>query len=197
MKVGDKREKIIQSAIQVFAEKGFHEAKISEIAENAGVADGTIYIYFKNKNDILLAIIEEETAKITTKLKQNLLALDSPEDKLKKFIELYLTLFYENKGLATLFQNELRRGRELVKDFHSDKLIEYDEILREIIEEGQKKGIFIKDIQPSIIVNAIYGALDELVRLVVNAEKSLEKDLINDQIQKFILNGLKCHRSRN
>jgi TetR/AcrR family fatty acid metabolism transcriptional regulator len=191
MKIGDKREKIIQAATFIFAEKGFHEAKISEIAEIAGVADGTIYLYFKNKTDILLAIFEEEVAKIISKINQNIIKTDDPLEKLLIFIKLYFNMLMENKDLALLLQTELRRGNEYIKEYHEQKFSEYLKIIFNIIVEGQTKGIFRDDFKPEFVVSAIYGAIDEVSRLVFfSPQKKNDINFIIEQLNDFFVKGI-------
>jgi len=191
MKIGDKREKIIQSAIFIFAEKGFHEAKISEIAENAGVADGTIYLYFKNKTDILIAIFEEEIAKIISKINQNIIKTDDPLEKLLIFIRLYFNMLMENKELALLLQTELRRGSEYIKEYNEHKFSEYLKIIFNIIVDGQNQGVFRGDLNPDLVVSAIYGAIDEVSRLVFfSNDKKFDFELITTQLNDLFLKGL-------
>jgi TetR/AcrR family fatty acid metabolism transcriptional regulator len=191
MKIGDKREKIIHSAIYIFAEKGFHEAKISEIAENAGVADGTIYLYFKNKTDILLAIFEEEVAKIITKINQRLITADDPLEKLRIFVKLYFNMLMNNKDLALLLQTELRRGNEYIKEYYEHKFSEYLKIIFDFITEGQNKKIFREDLNPDFVASAIYGAIDEVSRLVFfSPDKKYNFNLIIDQLNDLFIKGL-------
>lgn len=191
MKIGDKREKIIQSAINVFAEKGFYEAKISEIADSAGVADGTIYLYFKNKNDILLAIFEEQLAKIFRKINQQLIATDDPLEKLKAFTSQYLKMLIENKHLALLLQTELKRNIDFLVEYNEQKFSEYLNLIHDIIIDGQKNGVFNSELDAGIVVSAIYGAMDEVARVYhLMDRKDPNHDTLINHFNNLFINGL-------
>lgn len=165
MRVSDKHQKITQAAIQVFARKGFFNARISDIAKEAKVADGTIYLYFNNKYDILISLFEEEIGKIIIKVKLLLEKESAPEKKLEIFARHHLNLLHEQRELMEVLQMELRQCNSSIKEYRNTKFIEYVDIISEIVRDGQKTGIFRKEIMPGVIKRAYFGALDEMTRL--------------------------------
>lgn len=184
-KAEDKHKRILQAAIKVFAENGFYNSKVSEIAQEAGVADGTIYLYFKNKDDILISLFEEEMEKIIQNMKQE---IDKEEDllkKLKRFAVVQLNSKKENPDLAAIMEVELRQSSKFMKEYVNMKFIEYLNIVSSIIKEGQKKGIIKKEVDPTIVSRAFWGALDEVARFWVLSTKkrfglSTSAELISD-----------------
>ncbi len=158
----DKRDRILKAATQVFAQYGFYNSKISEIAKAADVADGTIYLYFKNKDDLLISLFEEEMTKIIRKMKEEVAKKEGFENKVRKFIQVHLDLIAENKDLAEVLQIELRQSHKFMKEYMGTKLNDYLNIISSIIIQGQKNGEVRSDVVPGVAKRILFGALDEL-----------------------------------
>ena len=165
MKSPDKHGKIIKASTKVFAKKGFFNARISDIAKEAKVADGTIYLYFNNKFDILISVFEQEIGRLIEQVQVLLNKEDNPKKMLEIFITKHLTEMKKNRNLAEVIQIELRQTNKLIRDYRNNKFSEYVNILSTIIKEGQEKGIFREDIMPGIAKRAIFGGLDEISRI--------------------------------
>ncbi|MDH3349825.1 MAG: TetR family transcriptional regulator [Desulfobulbaceae bacterium] len=165
MKTIDKHAKIIRAATKVFAKKGFFNARISDIAKEAKVADGTIYLYFNNKFDILVSVFEQEIGRLIEQTNALLEKENDPRKMLEIFITKHLTEMKKNKNLAEVIQIELRQTNKLVKDYRNNKYSIYVDILSSIIKKGQEQKIFRDDILPGIAKRAIFGALDEIARI--------------------------------
>jgi len=158
----NKHQKILESAVQVFARKGFHQARISDIAREAGVADGTIYLYFRNKDDILIKVFEESLTEIIQRVESTLSQEPDPLSRLRRFIWLHLELLEENQALAEVIQIELRQSHKFMKEYVPKKFLEYLEIIARLLREGQEAGVIRPEISPEIFKRALFGALDEL-----------------------------------
>jgi TetR/AcrR family fatty acid metabolism transcriptional regulator len=165
MKSPDKHRKIIRAATKVFAKKGFFNARISDIAKEAKVADGTIYLYFNNKFDILLSVFEQEIGKLIDNVVQLLGKEDNPKTMLEIFITNHLEEMKKNRYLAEVIHIELRQTSKLIREYRKNKFNEYLDIIAAIIENGQQKGIFREDIKPEIAKLILFGSLDEVSRL--------------------------------
>ncbi len=191
MKVADKHEKIVQAAVRVFARKGFFNSRIAEIAKEANVADGTIYLYFNNKYDILITIFEEEIGKIIAQVKQEIASIDNPRNRLEKFAQLHLNLVEENRDLAEVIQVELRQSSKFMKEYRNKKFAEYLNIISQIVRQGQAMGIFRKDVMPGVFKRAFFGALDEMSRFwVLSSRKKYSVNTAARQISDFFLQGV-------
>ena len=192
MKIADKHGRIIQAAIRVFARNGFFNSRISEIAKEADVADGTIYLYFNNKYDILITIFEEEMGKIIASVKQEIARHKDPCDRLECFALMHLSLVEKDKELAELIQVELRQSSKFMKEYRNKKFAEYLHIISNIIKDGQKMGIFSQDVMPGIFKRAFFGALDEMSRFWVlsSKKKKYSVDTAARQISQYFLNGI-------
>ena len=191
MKIADKHDKIIKAAIRVFARKGFFDSRISEIAKEANVADGTIYLYFNNKYDILITIFEEEMGKIIANVKQKVASFDDPREKLEHFAYLHLSLVQENRDLAEVIQVELRQSSKFMKEYRNKKFAEYVNIISHIVRQGQAQKIFLSDVMPGIFKRAFFGALDEMSRFwVLSRRKKYDIETAAKQISDYFLSGL-------
>ncbi len=187
----NKHAKIILAATKVFAKKGFFNSRISDIAKEAKVADGTIYLYFNNKYDILLSIFEEEVGKIFDKTQQLLSEEDDPRRMLEIFTNQHLRQMKKNKNLAEVIQIELRQTNKVIKNYRNNKFSSYINIIADIIRRGQKQGIFRPDILPDVAKRVFFGALDEVSRVWnVSLETHYTVDEITNQILSLFLSGI-------
>ena len=192
MKSVDKHNKIIISATKVFAKKGFFNARISDIAKEAKVADGTIYLYFNNKFDILISVLEEEIGKIIEQIEKAIEQETDPEKMLNIFIEKHLSAMKQNKNLAEVIHIELRQSDRLVKEYRNTSFKQYIDMISKIIKKGQELGIYRTDILPDIAKRAFFGALDEVSRIWTtpgNVQYSVEQT--SEQIIALFLTGMR------
>jgi len=191
MKAANKHSKIIHAATKVFAKKGFFNARISDIAKEAKVADGTIYLYFNNKFDILISVFEEEIGALIEQVKKLLAAEDDPRKMLEIFAQKHLTVMKKNKNLAEVIQIELRQSAKLIKDYRNNKFSEYVNIISSIIKLGQEQNIYRSSIRPGIVKRAFFGALDEISRIWtvgVTTEYTVEET--TQQVLEIFLCGI-------
>lgn len=187
----DKEERILKAAIKVFARKGFYNARISEIAKEAGVADGTIYLYFRNKYDLLITIFEREMSRIIQQVRKELESLPDAKSKLERYAFLHLNLVEEYRDLAELFQVELRQSYKFMKEHRFRKFAEYVNIISAIVREGQAAGLFRPDVKPGIFKRAFFGALDEMSRFwILSSRKKYSVSTAAKQIASFFLEGI-------
>lgn len=186
-----KHSKIITAATKVFAKKGFFTARISDIAKEAKVADGTIYLYFDNKYDILLSIFEEEIGKIVESTKKLLIDVEDHTEMLLLYTSNHLSAMKKNKNLAEVIQIELRQPNKLIKDYRNNKFDEYTNLIADIIRGGQKSGVFRHDINPELAKRSYFGALDEVSR-VWNAslETNYSVEEATEQLASMFLRGV-------
>ncbi|NPB09922.1 MAG: TetR/AcrR family transcriptional regulator [Thermodesulfobacteria bacterium] len=196
-KTKDKEDRILKAAIKVFAQKGFFNARISEIAKEAGVADGTIYLYFRNKYDLLVTIFDREMTRIIQRVKEELASLPDARAKLERYAYLHLSLVEEYRDLAELFQVELRQSYKFMKDYRHRKFAEYVNIISAVVREGQAAGIFRRDVKPGIFKRAFFGALDEMSRFwILSSRKKYSVSTAAKQIASFFLEGILTEEAR-
>lgn len=188
---GDKRERILTSAMRVFASKGFFGAKVSDIADDAGVADGTIYLYFKSKDDLLISLFEEQMEKVHEVLGRAMAGAVSAEAKLHRFIRAYMDMVAENRHAAEVITIELRQSAKFMKEYRNSRFAEFLKTLAGVIDEGQKQGQFRPDVPASVAARALFGALDELALMWVTGRgEKLDIRKVADWIGDLMLKGL-------
>ena len=191
MKKANKHQKILNSAIKVFGHKGFFNARISDIAKEANVADGTIYLYFNNKYDILLTLFEEEIGKLIVQIQEAISKVTDPREMLHIFATHHLQLVIEKKELAEVLQMELRQSSETVKEYRVNQFADYVNIISEIIHIGQKENVFRSDLLPGIVKRAFFGALDEVSRLwILTPSHSYTLEQTAETISSIFLDGI-------
>lgn len=191
-KDSEKYHRIISAATKVFAKKGFYQSKISEIAKEAKVADGTIYIYFENKDDILISLFEEQMKAVLDNMASQVAAIPEPDKKLEKFAHTHLGLIEKNQDMAEIIQVELRLSDKFMKEYRNERFMAYLDIVEDIVREGQEKGLFKPEIIPGIAKRAFFGALDEVSRFwVLSSRKQYDIKTVAKQISGFFLNGIK------
>lgn len=161
--VTDKREAILRAAIKVFAGKGYFNSKVADIAGEAGIADGTVYLYFKSKDEILHSIFDRAMAEFIAEGRKELAAIADPVGKLTRIAELHLERLGADRDLAIVFQVELRGSTKFMQEFSAAGFGEYLDIIRKTIEDGQTAGVFRKEVKPVVAAKILYGALDEMV----------------------------------
>lgn len=187
----EKYLRIIEAATRVFARRGFYQAKVSEIAREAGVADGTIYLYFENKDDILISLFEEQMKLVLSNMREQVAAAESPAEKIKRFALCHLKLIEQNKDMAEIIQVELRQSSKFMKSYKNEHFAEYLDLIAEIVREGQREGLFKKDVVPDLAKRALFGALDELSRYwVLSTRRKYDIETAARQISETFLYGL-------
>lgn len=157
---GDKRERILRAATRVFARKGFYATRVSEVAKAAGVADGTIYLYFKSKDDLLVSLFEDRIMLLLATLERALAERPTPEERLRCVIEMQLGLLEGERDLAEVITVNLRQSTRLMKQYAAPKFMLYLETIAKVVADGQKSGAFRNDVSAHIVARTIFGALD-------------------------------------
>ncbi len=185
-----KRQTIIQAAIEVFGKKSFRDSNISAIAQRAGVAEGTIYQYFKNKEDLFFSIPIEKTREFCSELELHLQGLTGPFNKIRKFIWYYLYFFKTNPEYGRILMLEMRVSRSFVKTKTYSFLRNSTSNILEIIKQGQEEGVIRMDANPYVIRQLTLGILEHVVtRWLLKGEKYDLMDSYED-ISKLVIDGI-------
>lgn len=188
----EKRQKIMQAATRVFAEQGFYNSTVADVARDAEVADGTIYLYFKNKDDLLISIFEHSMDVFIQAVCEEIDGIDDPVEKLRKFVLLHLQLVQKNQNLAQVIQIELRQSAKFIKEYANEKFFQYLGIVETILIEGQSKKIFRENINPGILKRALFGSLDEIaLEWVLMKKKRYNVEEAAQQLCDMFIGGIK------
>jgi TetR/AcrR family fatty acid metabolism transcriptional regulator len=176
--------------VDVFARKGFFLSKVSEIAEKAGVADGTIYLYFKNKDDLLISIFEEKMREINASFRDALAQEPDALSRFRRFIRMHLEGFQSYPELASVFLVELRQSSRFMREYKKVELENYLDLIGEVVKQGQCEGVFRSDISVGLIKRMIFGTLDEVVSTWVLGGKPYELVALTEPVLDLLLHGI-------
>jgi TetR/AcrR family fatty acid metabolism transcriptional regulator len=186
----NKRERILRAAIDVFAQSGYFNAKVSEIARVAGVADGTIYLYFESKEDLLISVFREHTRNYLQSLERDLANVKGPEERMRTAIRHHLEALGSNRSMAIVWQVELRHSLKFMALLSHQEVSDYLNILRKTVEQGQSAGVFRRTLHPQLVAKSVFGILDEMVTSWVLSEREYALEDQADQVADLVLNGL-------
>lgn len=187
-----KYKQIIDAAVIVIAENGYHQAQVSKIAKQAGVADGTIYLYFKNKEDILISVFQEKMAVFVSKLEQILEKDHSAAEKLKHMIESHFTLLASDIHLAIVTQLELRQSNTEIRLKINSVLREYLLLLDQILITGMESDEFDKDMDIRLARQMVFGTMDETITTWVMNEHKYELVELAPKVHHLLMKGMRA-----
>ena len=185
-----KRERILRAAVDVFAEHGYFNAKVAQIAKSAGVADGTIYLYFNGKEDLLITIFREHTRNYIETLEHRMADVERAEDRLRTAVRHHLETLGRDRALAVVSQVELRHSLKFLSLFSQQEVADYLGVIRKIVEHGQDSGAFRRNVHPQLAAKAMFGVLDEMVTSWMLSEKDYDLAAQSEQVADLILTGL-------
>ena len=186
----DKREAIPRAATKVFAVKGYFNSKVSDIAGEAGIADGTVYLYFKSKEEVLHSIFDRAMSEFIEEGKREISGIASPEQRIRKIAQLHLEKLGSDRDMAIVFQVELRGSTKFMQEFSAAGFSDYLDIIRQTIEDGQQAGTLRSDIKPIICAKILYGALDEMVTNWILSKRSYPLTPMADEVLKIFFGGV-------
>jgi TetR/AcrR family fatty acid metabolism transcriptional regulator len=189
---GPKRDAILRAAIDVFAERGFFNAQVADVARAAGVAAGTVYLYFKSKDDLLVSIFDRSMREGLAAGRAAVADLHDPRERLRRLARAHLARLGGDRNLAVVFQVELRQSTKFMERFSSTLLRDYLGLIREAIADGQRAGLFRGDIKPTAAAKMLFGALDEMATnwILSRRRYSLEADA--DAVVDLFINGARA-----
>jgi TetR/AcrR family transcriptional regulator, fatty acid metabolism regulator protein len=183
---GDKRERILAAAERIFARHGFFAAKVSDVAKEAGVADGTIYLYFKNKDDLLISLFENRMQQVNAALRTAVSkAKGTPIDQLRTFIKTYLQLIHDEPAAAEVLTIELRQSSKFMKEYENPEFADFLRMLGGLVAAVQDKGEIDSGIPSHVAARMIFGMLDELALAWVLTKNPLSGNAAGARPKKF------------
>ena len=189
---GPKRDAILRAAIDVFAERGFFSAQVADIARAAGVAAGTVYLYFKSKDDLLVSIFDRSMREGLTLGRAAVADLDDPRERLRRLARGHLARLGGDRNLAIVFQVELRQSTKFMERFSSTLLRDYLGLIRDAIADGQRAGIFRADIKATVAAKIFFGALDEMATNWILSRRRYALEADADTVVELFVNGARA-----
>lgn len=188
--VVDKREAILRAATRTFARNGYFNSKVADIAGAAGIADGTVYLYFKSKEEILHSIFDKSVNEAITECRKQLKNITDPREKLRRIAHLHLERLGADRDLAVVFQVELRGSTKFMEEFSAAGFAEYLRLIRAAFEEGQRARIFRRELNSKVVAKILFGALDEMATNWILSKRRYKLAPLADQVLDIFLNGV-------
>jgi len=188
----DKHGAILRAAAKVFAERGYFNAQVADVAREAGVAAGTVYLYFRSKDDLLVSIFERTMGEAIAEGRAALAAVDDPVERLRRIARLHLERISRDRDLAVVFQVELRQSTKFMERFSATQLREYLGVIRDVIADGQTRGLMRRDVNATLAAKVLFGALDEMATNWILSRRRYPLAANADLVMDLFLNGVKA-----
>src|SRR5919109_4351298 len=190
MRDPDKPQQIIDAAVRVFARNGFYNSRVSDIAREAGIASGTIYLYFKTKEEILVTLFREKMAEFVAFLRGEISQETEPEAKLRRLVRLHFTVLEQNPALADVVQVELRQGHKFFRGASAHEVSAYFDLIGSILEEGVAAGKFEPDLPVKVATKVLFGAMDQVATSWVLGKRGHRLTEAADAVATIFLKGV-------
>lgn len=184
-----KYKQIVDAAVVVIAENGYHQAQVSKIAKQAGVADGTIYLYFKNKEDILVSVFREKMGMFVKKIEEVIAGKQEAAEKLLVLVENHFQILSDDRHLAIVTQLELRQSNKDLRHKINEVLREYLKLIQQILQEGVESGEFSSSLDIRLAKQMIFGTIDETATTWVINDQKYDLVALAPAIHRLLLNG--------
>ncbi len=191
----DKRAAILDAATAVFAERGFFNAQVADIARGAGIAAGTVYLYFRSKDEILTSIFDRTMKEAIAEGRAALDEVTDPVERLRRIAQLHLTRMGRDRSLAIVFQVELRQTTKFMERFSTTGLRDYLRLIQKTIEDGQARGAFRKTLSARTAAKVVFGALDEMATNWILSRRRYALAQQADEIIDLLVGGLGVPRA--
>ena len=186
----NKYHQILEAAVKIFARQGFHQSTVAQIAKEAGVADGTIYLYFKNKNDILVQFFSYRAKQVFVSFREAVDEAETSADKLRNLVRRHLAEFQRDKDGAVVYQVETHQNSRLAEAQIKEMSKMYRDLISEIVEQGQQEGTIRRDLYVGLVKRFIIGAVDEVINTWLHSDGEYDLVSMADPLVELFLKGI-------
>lgn len=193
---GEKYQRILDAAVEVIAENGYFHSPVSAIAARAGVADGTIYLYFKSKDDVLRTAIDTTFGRFYRQVEERFKTVHDPREQMEYIACLHLESCSVNRSMAILMQTEMRQSAKFIAEFSHHHLVRYIGVVREVVRRGQQEGVFRRDVSDGIVAHCMFGAIDELLSSAMFTNREYDPQKTAVQVMDVLLYGIGTQRGQ-
>jgi TetR/AcrR family transcriptional regulator, fatty acid metabolism regulator protein len=190
MREADKHQQIIDAAVRVFARNGYYNSRVSDIAHEAGIASGTIYLYFKTKEEILVTLFRDKMAEFVAFLRGEIAEEREPEARLRRLVRVHFTVLERNPALAEVVQIELRQGHKFFRGASAHEVSAYFDLIASILEEGVAAGRFDPGLPVKIATKVLFGAMDQVATSWVLGKRGYKLTEAADAVATIFLKGV-------
>ena len=163
MRDPDKPQQIIDAAVRVFARSGYYNSRVSDSAREAGIASGTIYLYFKTKDEILVTLFREKMAQWVANARKRIASEPDAVAKIRRIVQLHFETLEESPALAEVVQVELRQGHKFFRGASAHEVSAYFDLIGSVLEEGVAAGLLRPDLPVKVATKVLFGAMDQVV----------------------------------
>jgi TetR/AcrR family fatty acid metabolism transcriptional regulator len=193
MRDPDKPQAIIDAAVRVFARNGYYNSRVSDIAREAGIASGTIYLYFKTKDEILVTLFREKMAEWVARVRADIRTEVDAVAKIRRLVRLHFGVLEDNPDLAEVVQVELRQGQKFFRGASAHEVSAYFELIGSVLEEGVAAGQVRADIPVKLATKMLFGAMDQLATSWVLGKRTYRLVEAADEVAAIFLRGVAPH----
>lgn len=190
MRDPDKPQQIIDAAIRVFARTGFYNSRVSDIAREAGIASGTIYLYFKTKDEILVTLFREKMAAFVASLRSEIAREPDPEAKIRRLVRRHFEVLEASPELAEVVQVELRQGQKFFRGASAHEVSAYFELIGSVLQDGVASGAFRRDLPVKVATKMLFGAMDQLTTSWVLGKRGYRLAEAAEPVANIFLKGV-------
>src|SRR5918912_4298073 len=190
MRDPDKPQQIIDAAVRVFARNGFYNSRVSDIAREAGIASGTIYLYFKTKDEILVTLFREKMAAFVSALRSEIAGEKDPEAKIRRLVRLHFEVLEASPDMAEVVQVELRQGQKFFRGASAHEISAYFELIGSILHEGVAGGVFRRDLPVKVATKMLFGAMDQVTTSWVLGKRGYRLADAAEPVANIFLKGV-------
>jgi TetR/AcrR family transcriptional regulator, fatty acid metabolism regulator protein len=190
MRDPDKPQQIVEAAIRVFARNGYYNSRVSDIAREAGIASGTIYLYFRTKEDILVTLFREQMASFVAHLRREIAGEPDAVAKIRRLVALHFSVLEQNPALAEVVQVELRQGHKFFRGASAHEVSAYFELIGSVLEEGVAAGTFRPDLPVKVATKVLFGAMDQMATSWVLGKRGYRLVDAADAVATIVLKGV-------
>jgi TetR/AcrR family transcriptional regulator, fatty acid metabolism regulator protein len=190
MRDPDKPQQIIEAAVRVFARKGYYNSRVSDIAREAGIAAGTIYLYFKTKEDILVTLFRDKMADFVGVLRKAIAGEADAASKIRRLVSLHFRILEESPDLAEVVQVELRQGQKFFRGASSQEIGAYFALIGSVLEEGVAEGRFRSGLPVKVATKILFGAMDQMATSWVLGKRGYQLVDTADAVAEIFLQGI-------
>jgi len=190
MRDPDKPQQIIGAAVRVFARKGYYNSRVSDIAREAGIAAGTIYLYFKTKDDILVTLFRDKMAEFVDSLRKAIAGERDAASKVRTLVRLHFSLLEEDPELAEVLQVELRQGQKFFQGASGQEIGAYFALIGSVLEEGVGEGRFRSSLSVKVATKMLFGAMDQMATSWVLGKRGYRLVDTADAVAEIFLQGV-------
>ena len=183
-------QQIIDAAIRVFARTGYYNSRVSDIAREAGIASGTIYLYFKTKDEILVTLFREKMAEWVASVRRQIAAEPDPIAKLRRLVMLHFTVLEQNPDLAEVVQVELRQGHKFFRGASAHEVSAYFDLIGSVLHEGVVAGQIRRDVPVKVATKMLFGAMDQMATSWVLGKRGYGLSETADAVASIFLKGV-------